>query len=227
MKSVGNFSVRHAGTLVEIDNGGLGVGAELALGGAGRITGLQLMSATQMLAALAAMAAVDVEFADDGLARDVGLELRVEMILDDRSAALGTLIGQGRLKGFIDAFGRRRFAMSVVAVLLTLFAARLLGPFLGFAFGEGGSLSFGGAFGFVKTLLQSAIGLLKLFDGPIAQGELFAKALQLKENLLVGRCVHADLASDKPCQLSRIMGIFTLTSKMALNNHQVFWSGLF
>ena len=221
MKSVGDFPVGHAGTLVEIDDGGLGVGAELALGGAGSVGRLQLMSATQMLAALAAMAAVDVKFADDGLARNVGLELLVEMILDDRTAASGTLIGQGRLEVFIDAFGRRRLAMSVFAVLIAFLAARLLGPLLGLALGERRGLSFGGAFGCVKTFLQSAIGLLKLFDSPIAQGELFAKAMQLKKNLLVGKCVHAALASDKPCQLSRIMGIFTLTSKMALNNHAV------
>jgi hypothetical protein len=220
MKSVGDFSMGHAGTLVEIDDGGLSVGAELALGGAGRITGLQLMSATQMLAALAAMAAMNVELAEDRLAWDIGLELRIEMILDDRSAARGALIGQGRLVGFIDPFGWRRLAMSVTAMQISLFAARLFGPLLGLTFGERGGLPFGGAFGFIKTLLEIAIGFLKLFDGLIAQGELFAKMLQLKENLLVGKCVHADLASDKPCQLSRIMGFFTLASKMALNNHE-------
>ena len=53
IESVGDFPVGHAGTLVEVDDGGLGVGAELALGGTGGVGGLQRMSAAQMLAALA------------------------------------------------------------------------------------------------------------------------------------------------------------------------------
>src|SRR5580658_1983084 len=80
IESVGDFPVGHAGTLVEVNDGGLGVGAELALGGAGRVGGLQRMSATQMLAALLAMAAMDLEFADDRLAWDLGLELLVERV---------------------------------------------------------------------------------------------------------------------------------------------------
>jgi len=44
MESVGNLAVGHAGTLVEIDDGGLGVGTKLALGGTGRVAGLQGMA---------------------------------------------------------------------------------------------------------------------------------------------------------------------------------------
>jgi hypothetical protein len=39
-ESVGDFPVGHAGTLVEINDGGLSVGAELALSGAGGVAGL-------------------------------------------------------------------------------------------------------------------------------------------------------------------------------------------
>lgn len=45
-KQVGNFTVRQAGAFVEINDSGLGVGAELALGGAGgvgRLPGLHRM----------------------------------------------------------------------------------------------------------------------------------------------------------------------------------------
>jgi hypothetical protein len=185
---------------------GLGVGAELALGGAGGVGGLQLVSAAQMLAALAASAAVDGECADDGLSWDIGLKLLVEMILDDIAAAIGTLFGQGRIEGFIDALGRRRLTMGVQAVLLALFAARLFGTLLGFAFGKRGGLSFGGAFEFVDAFSELR--------------DEFAKLLILEEQLFVGWRVHADLNSDKPCQLSKIMGFLLLMSKMALNNHQ-------
>src|SRR5580658_5081774 len=60
IEGVGDFSVGHAGTLVEVDDGGLRVGAELALGGAGGGAGLQRMSAAHALAAPLAVAAVDV-----------------------------------------------------------------------------------------------------------------------------------------------------------------------
>jgi hypothetical protein len=169
--------MRHAGTLVEIDNGGLSVGAELALSGAGGITGLQRMSATQMLAALAAAAAMDGEFANDGLSRDVGLKLLIQMILDDVAAAIRTLFGQGRIEGFIDALSRRRLTMSVLAVLLALLAARPLGPFLGFAFGKRRGLTFRSAFEFFDPLLQ--------LGNQVAQLLIFA------EQLLIGRRVHA------------------------------------
>ena len=71
-----------------------------------------------MLAAFLAMATVDFEFADDGLAGNLGLELLIEMILDDGATAMGTLLGQGSVEDFIDTFRRRRFAMSVLAVLI-------------------------------------------------------------------------------------------------------------
>ena len=205
MKSVGDFPVGHAGTFIEIDDGGLGIGAELALSGTGGVGRLQLMPATQMLAAFAAMAAVDVEFADDGLPRNVGLKLLVEMIFDNGTAAFGTLIGQGRIEGFIDSFGRRRLAMSVIAVQIALLATRFFGPFLGFALGERRGLSFGGSFEFFDAFLE-------------LRNEV-AKLLIFREQLLVRRSVHASLGSDEPCQLHEIMAIFLLSGKGSLNNH--------
>jgi len=37
LERVGDLAIGHAGTLIEIDDGGLGVGTELALGGAGGV----------------------------------------------------------------------------------------------------------------------------------------------------------------------------------------------
>jgi len=103
----------------------------LALSGASRIAGLQRMAAAQVLAALWAVAAVDGELTDDGLAWNFRLKLLIEMILDDLAAAIGTLLGQRSVESFLDARGRRRLAMSVVAVLFALLAAGFLGFFLG------------------------------------------------------------------------------------------------
>ena len=63
------------------------------------------MPATPVLAALLALAAVDVELPDDGLAWDLGLELLVERVFDDIAAAIGTMIGQRGVEGFIDLSG--------------------------------------------------------------------------------------------------------------------------
>ena len=174
--------MRHAGTLIEVNDGGLGVGAELALGGARGVGSLQRMSAAQMLAAFLAMAAVNFEFADDGLTGDLGLKLLIEMILDDIAATVGTLLGQRSVEGFIDAFRWWRFAMSVLAMLIAFLTARFFGILLGLALGERRGLAFGGTFEFLDSLLK-------------LRNE-FAKLLIFEEQLLIGRSVHAGLASD-------------------------------
>jgi hypothetical protein len=93
IESVGDFSVGHAGTLVEVNDGRLSVAAELASSGSGGIAGLQRMPAAQVLAAFFAMAAVDCKFTNDRLARNLSLKLLIETILDDTAAAIGTLLG--------------------------------------------------------------------------------------------------------------------------------------
>lgn len=115
-----------------------------------------------MPAAFLAMAAMDFEFADDGLAWNLGLKLLIAMILNDVAATVGTLRRQGRVESFIDALGRRRFAMGVQAVLFSFLATRLLGMLLGFAFGERSRLAFGGPFEFFDAFLQIENGLPKL-----------------------------------------------------------------
>ena len=58
--SVRDLAVGQAAVLVEVDDGGLGVGAKLAGGGAGGVTGLQGVVAAAGLAAALALAALDV-----------------------------------------------------------------------------------------------------------------------------------------------------------------------
>jgi len=85
--------VGHAGTLVEVNDSRLSVATELASSGTGGIAGLQRMSAAQVLAAFFAMAAMDCEFTNDRLTRNLSLKLLIETILDDIAAAIGTLLG--------------------------------------------------------------------------------------------------------------------------------------
>jgi hypothetical protein len=163
------------------------------------------MSATHMLAAFLAMAAMDLEFADDGLAWDLGLELLIERVFDDSAAAVGTVIGQGSVEGFVDSFGLGRLAMAMIAVRFAFLATGLFGFVFRLVLGERRSLPFGGAFEFFNAFLE-----LRVF---------FAKLLVFEKQLFVRRRVHADLDSDKPCQLYEIIVIFAAPGKMALNEH--------
>jgi len=101
---VRNLAVRHPGVLVQIDDGRLGIAAELAPGRARGIAGLQGVTAADLLAALLAMAAVDLELPHDGLARDLGLELLVEAVLDDFALAMRARLRQRSVEGFVDPF---------------------------------------------------------------------------------------------------------------------------
>src|SRR5580704_7475223 len=161
IERVGDFPVRHAGVFVEINDGRLSVAAELALSSPGGIAGLQWMSTPQKLAAFFALAAVDRELADDGLARNLGLKLLIEMIFDDIATTTGTAIRQNRVEFFIDSVWGRRFAMGVLAVLLARLTARLFGLLFRLILRERGRLSFGGAFEFFDTLLKLADELFK------------------------------------------------------------------
>jgi len=56
---------------------------------------------------LLAVAAMNGELADDGLAGNLGLKLLIEMIFDDIAPAMGTVIGQRSVERFIDLSGWR------------------------------------------------------------------------------------------------------------------------
>ena len=63
---IDDLAVGHAGALVEIDDAGLGVGSDLALGGADRVGGLQRMTAAHASPAILAAALVDAELSAPG-----------------------------------------------------------------------------------------------------------------------------------------------------------------
>jgi hypothetical protein len=213
MESVGDFPVGHAGTLVEIDDSCLGVGTQLTLSRARRIAGLERMSATVVLATRLAVAAVDKKLAGKGLTGNFRLELLVEMILDDIATAIGAMVRQRCVEGLIDFLGRWWRPMAVLAMLLAPFAARFFGFGLGFTLGEGSRLPFGSAFGFLETFLKIPVGQLQLLDKPVTIRELLAKLLDFEKQLWQSGCVHANLDSDEPCQLSRIIWVFTQAGK--------------
>lgn len=161
IERVGDFPMRHAGMLVEVNDGRLCVTAELALSSADGVAGLERMPATQKLAAFFALAAMDGEFADDGLARNLGLKLSIKMIFDDIATTTGTVIWQNRVEFFIDPIGGRRLAMGVLAVLLARLTARLFRLLFRLALRERCRLSLGGAFEIFEAFLEFADGLLK------------------------------------------------------------------
>jgi len=84
--------MRHAGLLVEFDDGGLGIGSQLGGGGAQGVGRLQGMSALDAALALLAAADVNVELALNGPTRNLDLILLVDMRLLDVAAAVGTLL---------------------------------------------------------------------------------------------------------------------------------------
>ena len=79
--------MRQARLLVEVDDGGLGVGAHLAGRGLPGIGRLQRVPALHAAAALLALADVDVELPADGLAWKLGLVLRRHAGLDQAASA--------------------------------------------------------------------------------------------------------------------------------------------
>ncbi len=170
------------------------------------------MLAAQLLAALLAMAAMDVELTHDRPTRNLGLKLVSALLLDEVSPAVGTVLRQGRVEDFIDLSRRRRLAMAMPSVLLARLAARLLGVLFRLALGERSGWSFGGAFRFVEPLLQRADGLLEHRD-------VLTQLLIFQNQLLIRRRVHANLDSDVARQLYAIIGIGRRPGKLTLNKH--------
>ena len=168
LEVVGDLAVGHAGAFVEIDDAGLGVRPDLALGGADGVGGLQRMAAAHASPAVLAAAFVDAELSADRLGGNVDLKLFVDVvILGDVASAMGTSVGQRRFKRFVDGFGRRR-AMTVLAVLGASFASRLFRRRRGIPFGEGGGLTLAGAFLVVESLFEFGDPFLEFVDLAIA-----------------------------------------------------------
>ena len=216
----GNLAVGQTGTLVEIDHGRLGIGTELALGGAGRVAGLQGMATAISFATALAVAAVNVEPPHDGPAGNLRLVLHIDMHFDNHVATVVTAIGQRRFVDFVYLAGWWRRSMAVPAVLVARLAAGLLGILFGRVARERRGLPFGGAFGGIETLLQIAIGLHELLDSAILLCHPTAQLFVFGPQFSNSRCVHADLGRTPSRQLTEIIEVFAAGGKMALNKHE-------
>jgi hypothetical protein len=122
------------------------------------------MASLDAFAAATATADVDVELANDGAARDLGLELSIDPGLVDGPATVRAGLGQGGIEGLVDAVRRRSRAVTVAAVGSTTLAARLLGMSLRRALGEGSGLTFASpacrlevSFGLTEFTLQAFV----------------------------------------------------------------------
>jgi hypothetical protein len=149
--------VRQPALLVEFDDGGLGVRAQLGGGGPEGVGRLQGMTPLNPAAALTALPDVDVELAVDGLARDLDLELLGHARFVERAAAVGAAVGQGRLVDLIDLVGGGRLAVGLAAVVLARLATGLLGLARGLTFGEGSGLALAGAGRLVELAAEALV----------------------------------------------------------------------
>ena len=157
LQAARDLAMRQTALLVEFDDGGLGVRAQLGGGGTEGIGGLQGMPPLNAPPALAALADVDVELSVDGLARDLDLELLGDMGLVQTAAATAAGVGQGRLVNLVDLFGAGRLAVGLGAVVLAGLAAGLLGLAGGPALGEGSGLALAGTEGLVELAAEALV----------------------------------------------------------------------
>ena len=183
-EDVGDFAVGQAGLLVEINDGGLGVGADLASSGAGGVGGLEGVSAAAGVAALLAFAAVDGEFSPQRFVADFLLEEGVGVSFLDGAIALGAEVGQRGLQGFVDFIFGRREPMAVGAVFFVGLTAWLFGFVLGLSFGEGSGLALAGPFDGFDADDEFGDAFFEFGNASIACGTAGATGL--------GRGVHAE-----------------------------------
>ena len=135
--------------LVQVGDGRLGVRPQLAGGGAKGVGGLQRMAALDPPSAAGAMADVDIELTDDGLAWNVCLILLVGAVLDDRPATVGATVRQWSIVDFVGR-SRRDGAIGLGSIIRPRFAARPLGMILGRPLGKRGGLAFAGPQGILE-----------------------------------------------------------------------------
>jgi hypothetical protein len=105
--------MRQAGMFVEIDDGRLRVGTELAGSGTEGIGRLERMPALNRLAAARTNAAVNVELPHDRLAGNFGLLLLIDVSFLNVAAAFGTGVGKRRFQLLVDVLRRRHGPMSM------------------------------------------------------------------------------------------------------------------
>jgi len=106
---------------------------------------------------------MDVESTHNGLARNLDLELLIELVFFGLSAALGALLGQRYVDDLVGLlFGKR--AMGLRAVIVARLAARLFGILFGNSLGERSGLAFLGPRGVLQQSLQLSHSFLQFED---------------------------------------------------------------
>jgi hypothetical protein len=163
-QAASDFAVRHAGLLIEFDNGGLGIRSQLRRSGTEGIGRLQGMASLNAALTLTALTDMNVELAMDRLAWDLDLELLGDIGFVEEATAVGTAFRQLRLVDLIDLFKAGRLAVSFGAIVLPRLASRLGRIELGLALGEGSSLALAGAGCLVELTAEAFILGLKVVD---------------------------------------------------------------
>ena len=100
-EELGDLAVRQAGVLVQVGDGRVGVGSELAGGGPQGVGGLKRVSGLNAFAAAMAVADVQVEATDDRPAGNLGLVLSGGEVLGGRTAAVRAGVGQRHVDDLI------------------------------------------------------------------------------------------------------------------------------
>jgi hypothetical protein len=112
---------------------------------------------------------MDIESTYQGLARDLDLELLIDMVFVGQPATLGTLLGQWHIDDLVGrVFGQR--AMGLGAIVVSRLTARRFRVLLGRPLGERSGLSFLGPCGLLQELLQLRHSLLEFSDPPFKPG---------------------------------------------------------
>ena len=184
-----DLAVREPGVLVEVDDGRLGVGAELAGAAPQRVGGLQRVPPPHPLAAAVAMADVNVEPAVDRLAGDLGLVLVFDGVRHRRPAARAPPRERG-LQDLID-HGRDR-AEGLRAVALAGLAAGRLRVGLGRALGKRRGLTLAAAAELLDQRLQRRQSCLQ-FGDPLG-GRSAAGTVRIEREI----GLHADSTTPPP-----------------------------
>lgn len=168
-EEIADFAVRHAAVLVEIDDGGLGIRADLAGGGTNRIGSLLRMSAADTPTATAAVSLVNAKSPANGPDGDLFLKLEIDLVgFGNVAAAMGATVGQCRFEGFVDLIVGRNGAMAMLSVGGAAGPGRGFRMFLGLALGERRRLSFVGSLGLLKLSLETGVATLQFGDAAIA-----------------------------------------------------------
>ena len=122
------------------------------------------MASLNPTVALAAPTDMDVELAMNGLAWDFDLELLGDVGFVEGSAAVRTLVGQGRLVNLVDLVGGWGLTVGLSAIVLARLAAWLAWIELGLALGEGSGLALAGAGCLVELTTQTLVLGLKVVN---------------------------------------------------------------